>query len=89
VDSLAILAIILVFKIPILGACWYLYRIIHDVPQPEIESEGDEFARARFEPGPRKRGPHGGPHGGPPAPNRQRGRDKTEKTPSRRSTSVY
>lgn len=53
-------AIILAIKVPILCSCWYLYRIIHDVPEPEIENDGGEFVRMEFDQGPRRRGPHGG-----------------------------
>jgi hypothetical protein len=61
VEPLVVVLMILAFKVPILLSCWYIYRIIHDVPQPEIESDGGEFVKAEFGQGPRRRGPHGGP----------------------------
>lgn len=60
-NLLLIAAIVLVVKVPILCSCWYLYRIIHDVPEPELEADGDDLVRASFDQGPRRRGPHGGP----------------------------
>jgi hypothetical protein len=60
VNLLLIVAIVLAVKVPILCSCWYLYRIIHDVPEPELEADGDDLVRAKFGQGPRSRGPHGG-----------------------------
>lgn len=51
----------LAIKLPLLLTSYYLYRIIHDVPDPEIENDGGDFVRAEFEQGPRNRGPHGRP----------------------------
>lgn len=58
---LLVFAIILAIKLPLLACSWYLYRIIHDVPEIEIENDGGEFVRAEFGQGPRHRGPHGQP----------------------------
>lgn len=55
-------AVVLVLvKTPILCFSWYLYRVIKDVPAPEIENDGGDFLKAEFDQGPRNRGPHGGP----------------------------
>lgn len=47
-------------KLPLIVVGWWLYKVIHDVPEPEISSDGGDFVKAEFEPGPRRRGPHGG-----------------------------
>lgn len=46
-------------KLPLVWCCWYIYKAIHDVPEPEIEGRGGDFVKAEFDPGPRRRGPHG------------------------------
>lgn len=63
VESVWTLVFVLVaVKIPIVACGWYLYRKIHDVPEPEIERRGGgEFAAVAFDPGPRRRGPSGAP----------------------------
>lgn len=60
-NLLLIFAIILAIKLPLLACCFYLYRIIHDVPEVEIENDGGEFVKVAFDQGPRQRGPHGQP----------------------------
>lgn len=55
-----VLAILAAVKLPLLLCGWYLYKTIHDVPEPEIEADGGEFVKAAFDTGPRHRGPHGG-----------------------------
>ena len=52
--------VVMVVKLPLVWCCWYIYKAIHDVPAPEIEGRGGDFVKAGFEPGPRRRGPHGG-----------------------------
>jgi hypothetical protein len=57
-----LLFVIVAVKLPIIACGWYLYRKIHDVPEPEIERRsGGEFAEIAFDPGPRRRGPSGAP----------------------------
>lgn len=51
---------LIAIKLPLIVVGIWLYRVIHDVPAPEIENDGGDFSRADFEPGPRRRGPHGG-----------------------------
>lgn len=58
-ELLLIFAIILAIKLPLLCSGLYLYRIIHDVPEPEIDRDGGDFVRAGYDQGPRHRGPHG------------------------------
>lgn len=53
------LAILLVIKLPLLISGIYLYRIIHDVPEPEFKGDGGDLVKAGFVPGPRRRGPEG------------------------------
>lgn len=60
-NFLLVFAIILAIKLPLLACSWYLYRIIHDVPDVEIENDGGEFVKVAFDQGPRHRGPHGQP----------------------------
>ncbi len=84
-DFLLIAFFVLAVKLPVLYCCWYIYRAIHDVPEPEIRGEGGDFVRAEFEQGPRRRGPH--PNG--PAGSAARRKDKghhEERKPARRTT---
>lgn len=47
-------------KLPLIVVGVWLYRVIHDVPEPEISDDGGDFVKAEFDAGPRRRGPHGG-----------------------------
>jgi hypothetical protein len=60
VSIFLITVVAIAIKLPVIAACWYIYKTIHDVPEPEIENDGGDFVRVDFEAGPRKRGPHGG-----------------------------
>jgi hypothetical protein len=60
VDVLFIFMVVVAVKLPVLWCVWYVFKVIHDVPEPEVEREGGDFVKAEFDPGPRKRGPHGG-----------------------------
>jgi len=60
VDPLFYFLIVVAVKLPVAWCVWYIFKIIHDVPEPEIERGGGDFVRADFEQGPRLRGPHGG-----------------------------
>lgn len=55
-----LLLILLAVKLPLVIVGWLLYRVIHDVPEPEVDRGDSDFVRADFDPGPRTRGPHGG-----------------------------
>ncbi len=81
-DFLLIALFALAVKLPVLCCCWFIYRAIHDVPEPEIRGEGGDFVRAEFEQGPRRRGPHGSG----PALSAERRKDKghDESKPPRR-----
>lgn len=59
VKALLIFLIIVGVKLPLIAVGWVIYRAINDVPEPEIETDGGDFARAAFDQGPRRRGPHG------------------------------
>lgn len=59
-DLFFIFMVVVAVKLPVVWCVWYIFKIIHDVPAPEIERGGGEFVRADFEAGPRVRGPHGG-----------------------------
>ncbi|MGK2878290.1 MAG: hypothetical protein ACSLFF_06905 [Solirubrobacterales bacterium] len=59
-DLFFVFLVAVAIKLPLVWCCWYIYKAIHDVPPPEIDRNGGELTRASFEPGPRRRGPHGG-----------------------------
>lgn len=59
-DLLYILLVVVAVKLPVVFCFWYIFKVIHDVPEPEVERGGEDFVIADFDPGPRKRGPHGG-----------------------------
>lgn len=72
-------------KLPLIAVGWFIYKVIHDVPEAEISSDGGDFTKATFDPGPRTRGPH---NGGPAAAVTPRRGDKghddeTVREPSR------
>lgn len=46
-------------KIPIVAACWILWRAINDVPEQVVGEVDDDGGAKAFKPGPRRRGPHG------------------------------
>jgi hypothetical protein len=73
VNVLIIALVALAIKLPLIWCCWYIYKAIHDVPEPEVERGGGDFVKADFEPGPRVRGPHGGE---PMVSGQQRRKDK-------------
>jgi hypothetical protein len=82
VDVLFIFMVVVAVKLPVLWCIWYIFKAIHDVPAPEIERDGGDFVKAEFEPGPRKRGPHGGePVIGAQARRGDRGHDVVEPKP--------
>jgi hypothetical protein len=60
VNLFFIFMIVVAVKLPVVWCVWYVFKVIHDVPEPEIDREGGDYVRAEFEPGPRIRGPHGG-----------------------------
>lgn len=51
---------ILAIKLPLLVVGGFLYRVIHDVPEPDLTNDDGDFVRATYGQGPRRRGPHGG-----------------------------
>lgn len=59
-DLIVIAVVAVLIKLPVIAACWYIFKTIHDVPDPEIENDGGDFVKVDFEAGPRRRGPHGG-----------------------------
>lgn len=69
-------------KLPLIVVGIWLYRVIHDVPEPDISNDGGDFVKAEFEPGPRKRGPHGrGPALGAEARRGDKGHAPAEPKP--------
>ncbi len=77
-------AIVIAIKLPLLISGYYLYRIIHDVPEPEFRGDGDDFVKAEFSPGPRRRGPGGPSSAVALSPRRgDPGHDEAAKTPAR------
>lgn len=74
-------------KLPLILVGWIVYKAINDVPEIEIEDEGGGFDRDDYEPGPRRRGPHGGPAAARKLRRRDKGHD--ENAPAvRRGTGV-
>lgn len=57
---LLIFLMILAIKLPLFVVGGFLYRVIHDVPKPDLANDDGDFVRAEYGPGPRSRGPHGG-----------------------------
>jgi hypothetical protein len=80
--ALFIALVVIAVKLPLVWCCWYIYKTIHDVPEPEIDRSGGDFVKADFEPGPRVRGPHGGsPSLTEKARRGDKGHDETITTP--------
>jgi hypothetical protein len=82
VNLFFIFMIVVAVKLPVAWCIWYIFKTIHDVPEPEIERGGGEFVRADFEPGPRRRGPHDGGSGIGLTPRRgDKGHDESAPKP--------
>jgi hypothetical protein len=50
----------LVLKLPVIGLCWFLYKVANDTPD-QVVGDGDDGGSAVYAQGPRSRGPHDGP----------------------------
>jgi hypothetical protein len=80
--------LLVVLKIPVLGAIWLVWWASRQAPEPEgAEDDGGGMGRFRAEPR-RPRGPRRGPHGGgaralPPCPPASRTRVFTPPAPAR------
>lgn len=48
-----------VLKIPVVLACWLIWHVAHQAPE-QVIGDAEGGGGVRFDPGPRKRGPHGG-----------------------------
>jgi hypothetical protein len=75
--------LVVVLKIPIVTTGWLIWHVLQQTPDQEIL--GDGGGGVRFDPGPRKRGPHDGGHGRRKNGSRRRdaGHENTERAPSR------
>jgi hypothetical protein len=69
-----LLFMLVILKIPLVGACWLIWYAVKDQPEPEEEPSGGEDRGPRRKPPPRPRWPRRGPAGGgagckpPPCP---------------------
>ena len=48
-----------VLKLPVIGLCMFIYRVVHDTPD-QMLGDDDGGGGVRFEQGPRVRGPRDG-----------------------------
>jgi len=85
---LPVFFLLVVLKIPVLGAIWLVWWAGRQTPEPEAAGDDDSGFK-RFRPEPRSpRGPRRGPHGGgaramPPCPPGGRTRVLTPPAPAR------
>jgi hypothetical protein len=76
--------LLVVLKIPVVGAGWMIWHVVRQTPDQEVIG-GSEDGGLRFDPGPRRRGPHEGGRDGRKAISRRRdaGHDKAGGASSR------